>query len=111
MQLTLFGEWELVREWGRIGQAGQVRPTLYAEQEGAAAAFDRELRRSMRCGQRRIIGRFLLLGRNPAPGEGGCASGKALRGDPAARSAAQAERRKLGGSALPRAEGSALSPF
>ena len=60
--------------------------------------------------QRRIIGGF-LPGRNPAPGEGGCASGKGLRGDPAARSAAQAERRKLGGSALPRAEGSALSPF
>ncbi len=24
MQLTLFGEWELVREWGRIGQAGRL---------------------------------------------------------------------------------------
>ena len=50
MQLTLFGEWELVREWGRIGQAGQVRRTLYAEQEGAVAAFERELRRRKRRG-------------------------------------------------------------
>ena len=58
--------------------------------------------------QSKIISRF-LPDRNPAPGEGGCASGKALRGEPAARSAALAERRKLGGSALPRAEGSAQS--
>ena len=50
MQPTLFGEWELVREWGRIGQAGQVRHTLYAEQEGVAAAFERELRRRKRRG-------------------------------------------------------------
>jgi predicted DNA-binding WGR domain protein len=50
MQPTLFGEWELVREWGRIGQAGQVHRTLYAEQECAAAAFERELRRRKRRG-------------------------------------------------------------
>lgn len=25
VQPTLFGEWELVREWGRIGLAGRVR--------------------------------------------------------------------------------------
>ena len=58
--------------------------------------------------QSKIVSGF-LPDRNPAPGEGGCASGKALRGEPAARSAALAERRKLGGSALPRAEGGALS--
>ena len=77
-------EWELVREWGRIGQAGQVRHTLYAEQEGVAAAFERDCPpgsgAAMRSRQRRIIGRF-LPGGTPAPGEGGCASGKALRGD------------------------------
>lgn len=25
LQPTLFGEWSLVREWGRIGQGGQVK--------------------------------------------------------------------------------------
>ena len=25
VQTTLFGEWSLVREWGRIDRAGQVR--------------------------------------------------------------------------------------
>jgi len=37
----LFGEWSLVREWGRIGQAGQVRIDWF-EDEGDAkdARFD-----------------------------------------------------------------------
>lgn len=29
VQPTLFGEWELVREWGRIGRAGRVRRDGY----------------------------------------------------------------------------------
>lgn len=29
IQSTLFGEWELVREWGRIGRAGRVRHDTY----------------------------------------------------------------------------------
>jgi predicted DNA-binding WGR domain protein len=29
VQPTLFGEWELVREWGRIGRAGRVRHDPY----------------------------------------------------------------------------------
>jgi len=50
IQRNLFGEWELVREWGRIGQPGQVRRSLYAEEEGAIAAFERELWRRTRRG-------------------------------------------------------------
>lgn len=29
VQRTLFGEWALVREWGRIGLSGQLRSDLY----------------------------------------------------------------------------------
>ena len=36
---TLFGEWSLQREWGRIGQAGQVRSMLFPSQEDATRAF------------------------------------------------------------------------
>jgi predicted DNA-binding WGR domain protein len=44
IQPTLFGEWELVREWGRIGRAGRVRHDAYPS---AGLAFDAlsELRR------------------------------------------------------------------
>ena len=30
IQPTLFGEWTLVREWGRLGSAGRVRTDCYA---------------------------------------------------------------------------------
>jgi len=36
---TLFGEWSLQKEWGRIGQAGQVRSLNFLTQEEAARAF------------------------------------------------------------------------
>ncbi|WP_377829298.1 WGR domain-containing protein [Bradyrhizobium lupini] len=29
IQPTLFGEWSVVREWGRIGRAGTVRIEVY----------------------------------------------------------------------------------
>ena len=32
---NLFGEWSLQREWGRIGQAGQVRRLYFPSQEEA----------------------------------------------------------------------------
>ena len=39
---TLFGEWCLIREWGRIGSAGGQRMVDYAEtKEEAEAALDR----------------------------------------------------------------------
>lgn len=41
VQATLFGEWSLVREWGRIGRAGQVRATAYIEQAEAEAAMEK----------------------------------------------------------------------
>jgi predicted DNA-binding WGR domain protein len=33
---TLFGEWLLVKEWGRIGQAGTVRAEAHPDAETAA---------------------------------------------------------------------------
>ncbi|SEO16093.1 WGR domain-containing protein [Palleronia pelagia] len=34
----LFGEWGLVREWGRIGRAGQVRTDWFASEAQAKDA-------------------------------------------------------------------------
>lgn len=49
---NLFGEWELVREWGRIGRGGQVRSAAYDTEAGAAAALNRQQRVKERRGYR-----------------------------------------------------------
>lgn len=36
---NLFGEWSLQREWGQIGQAGQLRRLYYPSQEDATRAL------------------------------------------------------------------------
>jgi predicted DNA-binding WGR domain protein len=41
---TLFGQWAVVREWGRIGQAGTVREN-WLESESAASAAGTKFRR------------------------------------------------------------------
>jgi predicted DNA-binding WGR domain protein len=41
---TLFGHWAVVREWGRIGQAGAIREK-WLESESAASAAGTKLRR------------------------------------------------------------------
>ncbi len=38
---TLFGEWALVREWGRIGSPGTVRERWFETREQAQAALAR----------------------------------------------------------------------
>jgi len=50
VQPTLFGEMALVREWGRIGQAGQVRTTPYPTDTEANAAFERYRKAKVRRG-------------------------------------------------------------
>lgn len=35
---TLFGEWAVVREWGRIGSPGTVREERYGSEQEALAA-------------------------------------------------------------------------
>jgi predicted DNA-binding WGR domain protein len=47
---TLFGEWSLVREWGRIGQGGTVRQELFAGRAEAEQAFVRILEHKRRRG-------------------------------------------------------------
>lgn len=41
VQPSLFGGWELIREWGRIGQAGTVMATAYPTQTEAEEALAR----------------------------------------------------------------------
>ena len=36
---NLFGEWTLYREWGRIGQGGQVRMDWFADESQALASL------------------------------------------------------------------------
>ena len=36
---NLFGEWTLYREWGRIGQGGQVRMDWFEDENQALAAL------------------------------------------------------------------------
>lgn len=40
VQPTLFGEWSVVREWGRIGRGGQVRVMAYPSEVQAAEAMN-----------------------------------------------------------------------
>lgn len=42
VQPTLFGEWAVVREWGRIGRGGTVRSTPYNTAREAEAARDQQ---------------------------------------------------------------------
>ena len=50
MQPTLFGEWSVVREWGRIGHPGTVRIDSFATEAEAAAEFSRKSREKLRRG-------------------------------------------------------------
>ena len=53
VQRGLFGDWLLIVEWGRIGQAGTTRLTSFANEAGALEACgraeDRKLRRGYVC--------------------------------------------------------------
>ena len=40
LQPTLFGEWSVVREWGRIGHGGRTLLTSFPSYAEAASAFD-----------------------------------------------------------------------
>ncbi len=43
IQPTLFGEWALVREWGRIGSAGRLVSGRFASEQEAALAMAEHL--------------------------------------------------------------------
>lgn len=55
VQPTLFGEYALVREWGRIGRGGQVRSTPYPTAEAATAALELQLSTKARRGYKAPI--------------------------------------------------------
>lgn len=42
VQPDLFGSWSLVREWGRIGQPGQVRLVPFPTEDAAIAALEKQ---------------------------------------------------------------------
>ena len=39
LQPTLFGEWSLIREWGRLGRGGQVRANAFLKETDALDAM------------------------------------------------------------------------
>ena len=47
---TLFGEWSLLREWGRIGSPGTVQSRSFEREEDARRAEQRSIRRRARHG-------------------------------------------------------------
>jgi predicted DNA-binding WGR domain protein len=48
----LFGEWGVLREWGRIGRPGCVRNDWYPDQEAARQASDTILEKKLLRGYR-----------------------------------------------------------
>jgi len=50
LQETLFGEWSLVREWGRIGQGGQLMESHHTTAQEAQACAEQILRQKLRKG-------------------------------------------------------------
>ena len=42
LQPDLFGGWDVVREWGRIGSAGRMRIDAYQNQAEAMAQMERQ---------------------------------------------------------------------
>ena len=55
LQPTLFGGWAVVKEWGRIGRAGQGRSALYDERVQAEEGLAHELARRIRRGYKEGI--------------------------------------------------------
>jgi predicted DNA-binding WGR domain protein len=49
---TLFGEWALVREWGRRGSPGTVRLSSYHRRTEAEIAEQRTIKRRLQHGYR-----------------------------------------------------------
>jgi predicted DNA-binding WGR domain protein len=47
---TLFGQWGLVCEWGRIGSPGTVREQIFLTEESAQAALTKRVRIKTRRG-------------------------------------------------------------
>jgi predicted DNA-binding WGR domain protein len=75
VQPDLFGVWLLIREWGRIGRAGQTRVAPFATIEEAHSALQRQQRAKEKRGYAHFQVRGLPLPANRAE----WASGKDCR--------------------------------
>jgi predicted DNA-binding WGR domain protein len=42
VQPDLFGEWSLIREWGRLGQSGRRHIDVYPSESAAVTALERQ---------------------------------------------------------------------
>jgi predicted DNA-binding WGR domain protein len=51
--LTLFGEWAVLREWGRRGSPGTLRLDSYRRREEAQSAEQRTIKRRLQRGYAR----------------------------------------------------------
>ena len=54
LQPTLFGEWALLREWGRIGTTGRVESGCFASEPEAAKALEKQRAAKLRKGYRAL---------------------------------------------------------
>ena len=52
IQPTLFGEWDLLRTWGRIGSAGRLLINHHPDAGAAERAAEKLIRRRLRHGYR-----------------------------------------------------------
>ena len=52
VQRDLFGQWCLMKEWGRIGSGGQIRSVPFSSPHDAEVALDRQRRAKERRGYR-----------------------------------------------------------
>ena len=50
LERNLFGEWSLMREWGRLGYAGHEKIDLYDTLDAAQEALSKKLREKRRRG-------------------------------------------------------------
>ena len=54
VQPTLFGEWALLREWGRIGSAGRIVSGRFTSEQEAARAMAQHLKAKLSKGYESI---------------------------------------------------------
>ena len=54
LQPTLFGDWALLREWGRIGSLGQMVSGFFATELEAAVALEKQRAAKLRKGYQAV---------------------------------------------------------
>ena len=58
VQPNLFGEWALLREWGRISSAGRLVSSLFASEQEAAGVMAQHLKAKLRKGYEALYRMF-----------------------------------------------------